>query len=73
MYQLIVAVDHMHSKGIFHRDIKPYYNFIITVRIFYCETTLSNSQILDHVEDGIQNTLIQSTLVQDGIGHQNVY
>jgi len=64
MYQLIVAVDHMHSKGIFHRDIKP---------IFYCETTLSNSQILDHAEDGIQNTLIQSTLVQDGIGHQNVY
>lgn len=23
MYQLVLAVDHMHSKGVFHRDIKP--------------------------------------------------
>lgn len=23
MYQLIAAVEHMHSKGVFHRDIKP--------------------------------------------------
>lgn len=23
MYQVILAVDHMHSKGVFHRDIKP--------------------------------------------------
>jgi renal tumor antigen len=29
MFQLITAVDHMHQKGIFHRDIKPYSIFYI--------------------------------------------
>jgi len=25
MYQVLKALDHMHSKGVFHRDIKPYF------------------------------------------------
>jgi renal tumor antigen len=27
MFQVLKALDHMHSIGIFHRDIKPYYGF----------------------------------------------
>ena len=49
MYQLFKALDHMHSNGIFHRDIKPFFYlfiyFLITlpiVKIYYFQGIILN-------------------------------
>jgi len=34
IYELIKALDHMHSVGIFHRDIKPYLALLSLEKMF---------------------------------------
>ena len=58
MHQILLAVDHLHSKGVCHRDIKPE-NFLITVSSSSSCVTLKLSDfgLAIRVSDFKKNTL----------------